>query len=123
MALTTARSNSRSETSYPEDNYRLPAFTTVRGGAIFSSPAIRALRYLASLKSSSLSREQEIREAKAMTILNASARTYNQNHIAREYTAGKRRMSIYWTWSCPWESQRDLAAMDNRFSTMTEVRT
>jgi hypothetical protein len=31
-------------------------------------------------------------------------------------------MSIYWTWSYPWESQRDPAAMDNRFSTMTEVR-
>src|SRR5216684_8967965 len=51
------------------------------------------------------------------------ARTYNQNHIPREYTAGKRRLSIYWTWSYPWESQRDPAAMENRFSTMTEVRT
>src|SRR5215831_17426196 len=50
------------------------------------------------------------------------ARTYNQYHIARKYTPGKRRMSIYWTWSYPWESQRDLAEMDNRFSTMTEVR-
>src|SRR5438132_10772177 len=51
------------------------------------------------------------------------ARTYNQNHVARKYTAGKRRLSIYWTWSYPWESQRDPAAMENRFSTMTEVRT
>src|SRR3954454_21297651 len=50
------------------------------------------------------------------------ARTYNQNHIARKYTAGKRRLSIYWTWSYPWESQRDPAAMENRFSSMTEVR-
>src|SRR6185437_13905405 len=50
------------------------------------------------------------------------ARTYNQNHIQRKYTAGKRRLSIYWTWSYPWESQRDPAAMENRFSTMTEVR-
>ena len=50
------------------------------------------------------------------------ARTYNQNHIPRKYTAGKRRLSIYWTWSYPWESNRDPAAMDNRFSTMTEVR-
>ena len=50
------------------------------------------------------------------------ARTYNQNHIARKYTPGKRRLSIYWTWSYPWESQRDPAAMENRFSTMTEVR-
>jgi hypothetical protein len=36
--------------------------------------------------------------------------------------AGRRRLSIYWTWSYPWESQRDPAAMENRFSTMTEVR-
>ena len=51
------------------------------------------------------------------------ARTYNQNHIPRKYTSGKRRLSIYWTWSYPWESQRDPAAMENRFSTMSEVRT
>src|SRR5213078_3121654 len=50
------------------------------------------------------------------------ARTYNQNHIPRKYMAGRRRLSIYWTWSYPWESQRDPAAMENRFSTMTEVR-
>jgi hypothetical protein len=31
-------------------------------------------------------------------------------------------MSIYWTWSYAWESNRDIAVMDNRFSTMTEVR-
>ncbi|MDB5332583.1 MAG: hypothetical protein JWP03_3734 [Phycisphaerales bacterium] len=51
-----------------------------------------------------------------------SARTYNQNHVPRKYTPGKRRLSIYWTWSYPWEAQRDLAVMDNRFSTFTEVR-
>ena len=50
------------------------------------------------------------------------ARTYNQDHIPRKYTPGKRRLSIYWTWSYPWESQRDPAAMENRFSTITEVR-
>jgi hypothetical protein len=53
----------------------------------------------------------------------ASARTYNQDHIPRKHTSGKRRISIYWTWSYPWEAQRDPAAMENRFSTMTEVRT
>ncbi len=52
----------------------------------------------------------------------SAARTYNQNPVARKYTPGKRRVSIYWTWSYPWESQRDLAEIDNRFSTMTEVR-
>ena len=49
------------------------------------------------------------------------ARTYNQNHVSRGHTGG-RRVSIYWTWSYPWEAQRDPAAMTNRFSTMTEVR-
>ena len=49
-------------------------------------------------------------------------RTYNQNHVPRKYTPGKRRLSIYWTWSYPWEANRDVAEMDNRFSTMTEVR-
>ncbi|QZY47705.1 MULTISPECIES: hypothetical protein [Mycolicibacterium] len=49
------------------------------------------------------------------------ARTYNQNHIPRPHD-GRRRISIYWTWSYPWEAQRDPAAMSNRFSTLTEVR-
>lgn len=49
------------------------------------------------------------------------ARTYNQNHIVRRHD-GHRRISIYWTWSYPWEAQRDPAEMYNRFSTMTEVR-
>jgi hypothetical protein len=57
----------------------------------------------------------------AMTTL-PPGRTYNQNHIARKYITGKRRLSIYWTWSYPWEAQRNPAAMENRFSTMTEVR-
>ncbi|HKF41900.1 MAG TPA: hypothetical protein VKG01_02260 [Thermoanaerobaculia bacterium] len=50
------------------------------------------------------------------------ARTYNQTHVARAHRAGKRRISIYWSWSYPWEAGRDPAAMENRFSTMTEVR-
>ncbi len=50
------------------------------------------------------------------------ARTYNQNHVPRKFTKGRRRISIYWTWSYPWEAGRDPATMDNRFSTMTEVR-
>src|SRR6201981_828265 len=50
------------------------------------------------------------------------ARTYNQNHAPRKYSPGNRRISIYWTWSYPWESNRDVTELDNRFSTMTEVR-
>ena len=51
-----------------------------------------------------------------------SARTYNHLHTPRSYVAGKRRFSVYWTWSYPLESNRDTTEMDNRFSTMTEVR-
>ena len=36
-----------------------------------------------------------------------TGRTYNQNHVTRPYTPGKRRFSIYWTWSYPWEANRD----------------
>src|SRR5258708_2919369 len=51
-----------------------------------------------------------------------SPRTYNQTHIPRKYAPGKRRFSIYLTWSYPWEANRDVTEMDNRFSTITEVR-
>lgn len=50
------------------------------------------------------------------------ARTYNQYHVPRKYTPGKRRVSIYWTWSYPWEANRNPSELDNRFSTITEVR-
>jgi hypothetical protein len=49
-------------------------------------------------------------------------RTYNQIEVPRKYTPGKRRFSVYWTWSYPWEANRDITEMDNRFSTITEVR-
>jgi hypothetical protein len=51
-----------------------------------------------------------------------TARTYNQRHIPREYTPGGRRVSIYVSWSYPAEAGRNPAELDNRFSTMTEVR-
>src|SRR6478735_8121751 len=51
-----------------------------------------------------------------------TARTYNQLHIPRKYAAGKRRFSVYWAWSYPWEANRDVSELDNRFSTITEVR-
>src|SRR5262244_2791861 len=49
-------------------------------------------------------------------------RTYNQVHVSRLYTPGRRRFSIYVTWSYPAEANKDLTRLDNRFSTMTEVR-
>jgi hypothetical protein len=51
-----------------------------------------------------------------------TARTYNQNHVPRNYTPGRRRLSIYVAWSYPAEAGRNPYELDNRFSTMTEVR-
>lgn len=51
-----------------------------------------------------------------------SPRYYNQILSPRKYIKGKRRFSVYWTWSYPWEANRDITELDNRFSTMTEVR-
>ena len=50
------------------------------------------------------------------------ARVYNQNHVPRKYSPGKRRVSIYVAWSYPAEAGRDPTELDNRFSSMTEVR-
>jgi hypothetical protein len=50
------------------------------------------------------------------------ARTYNQNHVPRRYERGRRRVSIYIGWTYPGEANRDLTVMDNRYSSMTEVR-
>lgn len=50
------------------------------------------------------------------------ARSYNQSHVARKRVPGQRRFSIYWSWSYPGEANRDIAELDNRFSSLTEVR-
>ncbi|HKU43694.1 MAG TPA: hypothetical protein VJR89_36295 [Polyangiales bacterium] len=50
------------------------------------------------------------------------ARTYNQLHSPRKYTAGRRRVSVYVAWSFPAEANQDPSELDNRFSSMTEVR-
>ncbi len=52
----------------------------------------------------------------------AELRTYNQVHLPRKYTRGRPRFTVYWTWSYPWEANRDARELDNRYSTMTEVR-
>ena len=54
-------------------------------------------------------------------VIKNSPRTYNQVNVPRKFGAG-RRFTIYWTWSYPWEANRDVTELDNRFSTMTEVR-
>jgi hypothetical protein len=52
-------------------------------------------------------------------VIKHSPRTYNQVNVPRKSAAG-RRFTIYWTWSYPWEANRDVTELDNRFSTMTE---
>jgi len=49
-------------------------------------------------------------------------RSYNQIHSARKQTPGRRRVSVYVSWSFPGEANRDVAELDNRFATMTEIR-
>jgi hypothetical protein len=51
-----------------------------------------------------------------------SARTYNQSHVPRKYVKNRRRVSIYVSWTYPGEANQTVSEMDNRFSTMTEVR-
>jgi hypothetical protein len=58
----------------------------------------------------------------AMANLKSMPRMYNQSHRPRKYTREHKRVSIYVTWSYPAEAGRNLAELDNRFSTMTEVR-
>ena len=50
------------------------------------------------------------------------ARSYNQTHQPRSYARGARRVSVYISWTYPGEANRDVTQMDNRFSSMTEVR-
>src|SRR5262245_25697688 len=48
--------------------------------------------------------------------------TYNQTHIPRRYAPGRRRFSVYISWTYPGEASRPVTELDNRFSTMTDVR-
>lgn len=56
------------------------------------------------------------------TPANTAARTYNQTHSPRNYSSGKKRVSIYIAWSYPAEANRPEDGLDNRYSTMAEVR-
>jgi hypothetical protein len=42
--------------------------------------------------------------------------------VPRRYGRSKRRFTVYWAWSYPWEANRDVTQLDNRYSTWTEVR-
>ena len=62
------------------------------------------------------------RRGKRHELIKPPARTYNQAHVATETPPGKRRISIYWTWSYPWEAAGIPRRWKTGFSTMTEVR-
>jgi hypothetical protein len=49
-------------------------------------------------------------------------RTYNQIHAPRKYVKGRRRVSVYIAWTYPGEANQDVTILDNRYSTITEVR-
>ena len=40
-----------------------------------------------------------------------SPRFYNQISKPRKYIPGKKRFSVYWTWSYPWEANRNINIM------------
>ncbi len=121
-AITTERWNSRSRSGpFARKSSACLRSPPSAGGAYFFLPGLAALSYLASLDAQLRTR------IVASTKENPCQRQLPPGPtiritFARKYTPGKRRMSIYWTWSYPWEAQRDPAAMENRFSTMTEVR-
>jgi len=54
--------------------------------------------------------------------MKSTPRAYLHTHVPRKYTAGKRRVSVFVSWSYPGEANRDVSQLDNRFSTMAEVR-
>src|ERR1700720_2533883 len=115
-AIRTARSNIKSRNV--QSGKRSPACRPSQpsgAGPIFFCPASRHF-------DTSRHSEQPNERNGIMSTKFPAARTYNQSHVPRKYTKGKRRGSIYWTWSYPWEAGRDPAALENRFSTMTEVR-
>ena len=49
-------------------------------------------------------------------------RTYNETHVPRKYAEGRRRVSVYVSWSYPGEANQDVTVMDNRGNTVTEIR-
>jgi hypothetical protein len=57
-----------------------------------------------------------------MTRAKDSPRTYNQTHAPRRYAAGHRRVSVYVSWTYPGEANQDVTVLDDRYSTITEVR-
>jgi hypothetical protein len=57
-----------------------------------------------------------------MTTALPAPRTYNQVHAPRKYAAGRRRVSVYVSWTYPGEANQDVTVLDNRYSTITEVR-
>jgi hypothetical protein len=57
-----------------------------------------------------------------MTEESAAPRTYNQVHAPRKYAAGRRRVSVYVSWTYPGEANQEVSDLDNRYSTITEVR-
>ena len=75
----------------------LPAFTTLRGGGLLCARHPRA-----ALPGG---RRPGPRPAlkEALMAQPTSPRTYNQVHVPRRYAAGKRRVSVYWSWSYPWK--------------------
>ncbi|XXY45755.1 hypothetical protein WME91_37715 [Sorangium sp. So ce269] len=57
-----------------------------------------------------------------MTTPMTGPRTYNQTHAPRKYAAGRRRVSVYVSWTYPGEANLDVNVLDDRYNTMFEFR-
>ena len=71
----------------------LPAFTTIRGGAYFFLPGHQGL----ALPRRGASARDPTSEEPHHDLRRSRPRPYNQVHVPRKYTPGKRRVSVYVT--------------------------
>ena len=71
--------------------------------------------------------KKALRVKQSLSLISTKCNDDNRPHLqpasrTAKIRARKRRFSVYWSWSYPWEANRDVSELDNRFSTMTEVR-
>ena len=90
-----------------------------------SFPGLKALRFLCAHRSDAITpgarcRSKNLRPMHRPAWHQDAPTTRSTSRESTRPAAG--RVSIYWTWSYPGEANRDTSELDNRFSTMTEVR-
>ena len=126
-ARRTARSNTRSRSGRSARQITGPAGIHDREGRRLLLPSRHpgAAIPRGSSRDDAVGKEDVMAEAKIYvpTTEATARRARTTRFIVRgKHTPGRRRVSIYVCWSFPGEANRDVSELDNRFSTMTEVR-